>query len=275
MARAGDAVARLALALAPHARRIARLRRSGQQRRRRHRGRDPPARLRQATQRCVLVGDPPALPADAGAGASLAPALAGVPISPVSTRASDRRRRRPRHRRPARHRRVARRPRATLAAAIDASPPLAGRGVPRARDRRPVRPGRRSRPAARRRLRRRRRTRWRCIGAEAGPLHRRRAGPRRAGLVRRARRRPRRRGAPTPGWSAPRRSPVRGRARRHAQHKGSFGDVAVVGGAAGMTGAALLAARAAHAAGAGRVFVDLLATPAPPRARARSRCGPS
>ena len=46
--------------------------------------------------------------------------------------------------------------------------------------------------------------------------------------------------------------------RRHAQHKGSFGDVAVVGGAAGMTGAALLAARAAHAAGAGRVFVNLL-----------------
>ena len=46
--------------------------------------------------------------------------------------------------------------------------------------------------------------------------------------------------------------------RRHAQHKGSFGDVAVVGGAAGMVGAALLAARAAHAAGAGRVFVDLL-----------------
>lgn len=46
--------------------------------------------------------------------------------------------------------------------------------------------------------------------------------------------------------------------RRHAQHKGSFGDVAVVGGARGMTGAALLAARAAHAAGAGRVHVDLL-----------------
>ncbi len=46
--------------------------------------------------------------------------------------------------------------------------------------------------------------------------------------------------------------------RRHAQHKGSFGDVAVVGGAHGMTGAALLAARAAHAAGAGRVHVDLL-----------------
>ena len=46
--------------------------------------------------------------------------------------------------------------------------------------------------------------------------------------------------------------------RAHAGHKGSFGDVAVVGGAPGMTGAALLAARAAHAAGAGRVFVCLL-----------------
>ena len=46
--------------------------------------------------------------------------------------------------------------------------------------------------------------------------------------------------------------------RRHAQHKGSFGDVAIVGGATGMTGAAWLAARAAQAAGAGRVFVDLL-----------------
>lgn len=46
--------------------------------------------------------------------------------------------------------------------------------------------------------------------------------------------------------------------RLHAQHKGSFGDVAVIGGAAGMAGAALLAARAAHAAGAGRVFVEWL-----------------
>ena len=51
-------------------------------------------------------------------------------------------------------------------------------------------------------------------------------------------------------------------ARRQAQHKGSFGDVAVVGGASGMTGAAWLAARAAQAAGAGRVFVDLLGTDA-------------
>jgi hydroxyethylthiazole kinase-like uncharacterized protein yjeF len=46
--------------------------------------------------------------------------------------------------------------------------------------------------------------------------------------------------------------------RRHAQNKSGFGDVAVVGGAPGMTGAALLAARAAHASGAGRVFVQLL-----------------
>ncbi len=46
--------------------------------------------------------------------------------------------------------------------------------------------------------------------------------------------------------------------RRHAQHKGSFGDVAIVGGAHGMAGAGLLAARAASAAGAGRVFVELL-----------------
>ncbi|MEO7008801.1 MAG: NAD(P)H-hydrate epimerase, partial [Caldimonas sp.] len=47
--------------------------------------------------------------------------------------------------------------------------------------------------------------------------------------------------------------------RRHAVNKGSFGDVAVVGGATSMIGAALLAARAAHAAGAGRVHVALLA----------------
>jgi ADP-dependent NAD(P)H-hydrate dehydratase / NAD(P)H-hydrate epimerase len=46
--------------------------------------------------------------------------------------------------------------------------------------------------------------------------------------------------------------------RLHASHKGSYGDVAVIGGAAGMQGAALLAARAALHAGAGRVFVGLL-----------------
>lgn len=47
-------------------------------------------------------------------------------------------------------------------------------------------------------------------------------------------------------------------ARAHASHKGSFGDVAVVGGAPGMTGAAWLAAAAALGAGAGRVYCSLL-----------------
>lgn len=47
-------------------------------------------------------------------------------------------------------------------------------------------------------------------------------------------------------------------ARAHASHKGRHGDVAVLGGAHGMVGAAWLAARAALAAGAGRVFVSLL-----------------
>jgi len=46
--------------------------------------------------------------------------------------------------------------------------------------------------------------------------------------------------------------------RAHAQHKGSFGDVLVLGGAPGMGGAALLAARAALAAGAGRVYLARL-----------------
>ena len=46
--------------------------------------------------------------------------------------------------------------------------------------------------------------------------------------------------------------------RRHATHKGSYGDVAVIGGAPGMSGAALLAASAALHHGAGRVYVALL-----------------
>lgn len=53
------------------------------------------------------------------------------------------------------------------------------------------------------------------------------------------------------GPPAPRRRP-------HASHKGSWGDVIVIGGASGMTGAALLAASAALHGGAGRVFVGLL-----------------
>ncbi|MCW7540326.1 NAD(P)H-hydrate dehydratase [Aquabacterium sp. A7-Y] len=52
--------------------------------------------------------------------------------------------------------------------------------------------------------------------------------------------------------------------RTHAQHKGSFGDVLVLGGAPGMSGAALLAARAALAAGAGRVYACPLDEALPP-----------
>lgn len=50
-------------------------------------------------------------------------------------------------------------------------------------------------------------------------------------------------------------------ARSHASHKGSFGDVAIVGGAPGMQGAAVLAASAAQRMGAGRVFLSLLSSP--------------
>jgi len=48
------------------------------------------------------------------------------------------------------------------------------------------------------------------------------------------------------------------RPRLQSSHKGSYGDVAVIGGAPGMAGAALLAASAALHAGAGRVFAALL-----------------
>lgn len=50
--------------------------------------------------------------------------------------------------------------------------------------------------------------------------------------------------------AAPQRAPT--------SHKGSHGQVLVVGGAPGMQGAARLAARAALACGAGRVYLDLL-----------------
>jgi hydroxyethylthiazole kinase-like uncharacterized protein yjeF len=46
--------------------------------------------------------------------------------------------------------------------------------------------------------------------------------------------------------------------RRRNSHKGSFGSVAIVGGAPGMAGAALLAGRAALRLGAGRVYVGML-----------------
>lgn len=51
-------------------------------------------------------------------------------------------------------------------------------------------------------------------------------------------------------------------ARRATAHKGHGGQVLVAGGAPGMQGAARLAARAALASGAGRVYVDLLGAPA-------------
>jgi ADP-dependent NAD(P)H-hydrate dehydratase / NAD(P)H-hydrate epimerase len=53
-------------------------------------------------------------------------------------------------------------------------------------------------------------------------------------------------------------SEMRMPARLHASHKGSYGDVAVIGGASGMQGAALLVARAALHTEAGKVFVALL-----------------
>ncbi len=52
-------------------------------------------------------------------------------------------------------------------------------------------------------------------------------------------------------------------ARKNDAHKGSFGSVAIIGGDAGMVGAALLAARAALLTGTGRVYLALLAKQAP------------
>ena len=46
--------------------------------------------------------------------------------------------------------------------------------------------------------------------------------------------------------------------RRQNSHKGTFGDVQVIGGAAGMTGAAILAATAALKTGAGRVLIGFV-----------------
>jgi hydroxyethylthiazole kinase-like uncharacterized protein yjeF len=52
--------------------------------------------------------------------------------------------------------------------------------------------------------------------------------------------------------------------RDFTSHKGTFGTLAVVGGAAGMCGAPILAARAALYCGAGKVHVALLDADAPP-----------
>jgi hydroxyethylthiazole kinase-like uncharacterized protein yjeF len=56
--------------------------------------------------------------------------------------------------------------------------------------------------------------------------------------------------------------PILRRTQRSA-HKGTFGTLGIVGGARGMTGAALLAGRGALACGAGKVHVGLLADDAP------------
>jgi hydroxyethylthiazole kinase-like uncharacterized protein yjeF len=49
--------------------------------------------------------------------------------------------------------------------------------------------------------------------------------------------------------------------RRNDSHKGSFGDVKILGGATGMAGAVILAARSAAYCGAGRVFAGFLDDP--------------
>ncbi|GAB3538646.1 bifunctional ADP-dependent NAD(P)H-hydrate dehydratase/NAD(P)H-hydrate epimerase [Noviherbaspirillum agri] len=53
------------------------------------------------------------------------------------------------------------------------------------------------------------------------------------------------------------------RRRPHNSHKGSFGDIIIVGGAHGMAGAPILAARAAAMSGAGRVFAAFIDQPPP------------
>jgi hydroxyethylthiazole kinase-like uncharacterized protein yjeF len=51
------------------------------------------------------------------------------------------------------------------------------------------------------------------------------------------------------------------RKRPHNSHKGSYGDVIIAGGARGMSGAAILAARSAAKCGAGRVFAAFIGDP--------------
>lgn len=67
--------------------------------------------------------------------------------------------------------------------------------------------------------------------------------------------------APTAWLSAPDMFAGSLHARRHGSHKGSYGDCIVIGGAQGMSGAAILAARAAAKCGAGRVFAAFLCSP--------------
>ena len=69
---------------------------------------------------------------------------------------------------------------------------------------------------------------------------------------------------PAPGWTVGKEmfSPWL-QPRRRNSHKGSYGSVGILGGAPGMTGAALLAGRAALLLGSGRVFVGLADPKAP------------
>src|SRR5690606_35093837 len=48
--------------------------------------------------------------------------------------------------------------------------------------------------------------------------------------------------------------------RRHASHKGTHGQVAILGGASGMGGAVILAGRSALYCGAGRVYAGFFGT---------------
>ena len=251
MARAGDAVARLALALAPHAERVLVLAGPGNNG---GDGLEAATRLRAFGKDAavVLLGDPAALPADA-AQAHARARQAGVPISPWPPASSD----------PPGLVIDAllglggsRAPSGDMAAAIGLAASFAGRGVPvLAVDVPSGLDPERGQPlgdaciVAQHTLA--------LIGARPGLFTA--SGRDFAGTV----------WTDALGLDLDRHSPdawlvgtaeiARGeRPRRHAEHKGSFGDVAIVGGAAGMAGAALLAARAAHAAGAGRVFVDLL-----------------
>ncbi len=52
--------------------------------------------------------------------------------------------------------------------------------------------------------------------------------------------------------------------RHHDTHKGSYGNAAIIGGAEGMVGAAMLAARAALMMGPGKVYAGIAAREAPP-----------
>jgi ADP-dependent NAD(P)H-hydrate dehydratase / NAD(P)H-hydrate epimerase len=64
---------------------------------------------------------------------------------------------------------------------------------------------------------------------------------------------------PADAWTVSREDAQSARGLRpHSSHKGSYGDVLAIGGAPGMTGAMALAARAALASGAGRVYACAL-----------------